>query len=108
MIKEYKNGNIHVKLECDLIDNERISDNDLLVELINELDMIDTYNFSDVYAYGNFECGIDFINIRLNKAYTLLIGYDIGLLKSGKTLILKAYEPNSEQKQEIERAGYLL
>lgn len=106
MIKEFKNGNIHIKLECDLKEYERISDTDLLVELIDSLSMIDTYNFSDVYPYGNFDCCIDFINIRINKVYTLLIGYDTGLLKAGKTLILKAYNPTCEQKEEIERAGY--
>lgn len=106
MIKEFKNGNIHIKLECDLIDNDRISDTDLLVELIESLSMIDTYNFSDVYPYGNFDCCIDFINIRINKVYTLLIGYDCRLLKSGKTLILNAYMPNNDQLEEIEKAGY--
>lgn len=106
MIKEFKNGNIHIKLECDLLDNDRISDNDLLVELIESLSMIDTYNFSDVYTYGNFDCCIDFINIRINKVYTLLIGYDTRLLKSGKTLILKAYNPDNDQLEEIKKAGY--
>lgn len=106
MIKEFKNGNIHIKLECDLLDNDRISETDLLVELINELDMIDVYNFSDVKTYGNFDCCIDFINIRINKAYTLLIGYDLSLLKRGKTLILNAYTPNNDQLDEIKEAGY--
>ena len=106
MIKEFKNGNVHIKLECDLKEYERISDNGLLVELIDSLFMVDTYAFGDSYCFGNSETGIDFINIRINKTYTLLLGYDINLLKAGKTLILKAYTPNNEQLEEIENAGY--
>ena len=106
MIKEFKNGNIHIKLECELSDNGRINDTDLLVELIDSLSMFDTYTFGDICSFGNSETGIDFINIRINKTYTLLLGYDINLLKAGKTLILKAYTPNNEQLEEIENAGY--
>lgn len=106
MIKEFKNGNIHIRLECDLLENERISDNDLLVELIESLSMIDTYMFGDIYSFGNTESGIDFINIRINKVYTLLLGYDINLLKAGKTLLLNAYEPNNAQLEQIQKAGY--
>ena len=105
-IKEFKNGNIHIKLECDLLDNDRIDDNELFVELVEGLSMIDTYLFDDIYSFGNFECAIDLINIRINKAYTILLGYDIGLLKAGKTLILKAYNPTREQLEQIEKAGY--
>lgn len=106
MIKEFKNGNIHIKQECELNEIERLNDNDLFIELIDNLSMIDTYSFSDLYCFGNTDTALNFINIRTNKAYTILLGYDINLLKSGKTLILKAYNPTCEQLIEIEKAGY--
>lgn len=95
-IKEFKNGNINLKLECDLIDIDRINEYDLLADLLNGcLDSKDIYMIGEIGSFGNFESSVNLYNVRLNKVYLYLIGKSYETLASGKTLKLYARKPDS-------------
>lgn len=92
LVKEFKHGNIHVKYEKDeIIPAEQDS---ILVNVLNELDMIDTYMISEYwYCLSNYHCGIDLYNIRLDLIYTIT-SIDIEILKAGKMVVLAARKPD--------------
>lgn len=101
-IKEFRNGNINLKLECDLTDIERINEYDLLADLLNGcLDSKDIYMIGDISSYGNDECIAHLYNVRLNRIYFYLIGRSYKTLSSGKTLKLYAHKPYSFEKELI-------
>lgn len=101
-IKEFKNGNINLKLECDLTDIDRTNENDLLADLLNGcMDSKDVYMIGDIGCYGNDECYANLYNVRLDKVYIYLIGKSYNTLASGKTLKLYAHKPDSFEREII-------
>ena len=101
-IKEFRNGNINLKLECDLTDIERINELDLLADLLNScLNSKDVYMIGEIGSYGNFESVVTLYNLRLDKTYMYLIGKSYETLTSGKTLKLYAHKPYSWERELI-------
>lgn len=98
-IRKFKHGNIHVKYEPD--ETVPIESDSVLVDVLNELDMIDTYLISEYwYNLSNYHCGIDLYNIRIDCIYTLT-SIDIENLKDGKTIVLAARKPDEWERISI-------
>lgn len=99
IIREYKNGNITIKLE-----NENTNNFESLVcDIANNIDMIDTYLISDYpYCLGNDCVAVDFYNIRLDKIYTVN-SYQIDkYLKAGNVLRMQANTPSEWDRENID------
>ncbi len=98
-VREFKHGNIHIKYEPDEI--IPVKNDSILVNVLNELDMIDTYIISEYwYSLSNYHCGIDLYNIRIDCIYTLTI-MDIEILKDGKMVVLAARKPTKWERITI-------
>lgn len=95
-VKEFKNGNINVKLEGAVV-----NDQELLFEVSQALDWIDTYILlNNLVMFGN-DCGGYLItNIRLNKAY-YITNYDCEKLRNGLTVKLVGFNPDADQTETI-------
>lgn len=98
-IREFKHGNIHIKYAPGEI--IPVEDNSVLVNVLNELDMIDTYMMSEYgYSLGNYHCGIDLYNLRIDCIY-IITTIDIENLKAGKMIVLAARKPDKYERISI-------
>ena len=67
-IREFKNGNLHIKYEKD--DTIQTSLDSCLVDLILNPDISDMYLISETWeSLSNYNAGVTVYNIRLNKQY---------------------------------------
>lgn len=100
IIREYKNGNITIKLENE---NKNTSFESLVCDIANNLDWVDTYLISEYpYCLGNDCIAVDFYNIRTDKLYKLS-SYDMDkYLLNGKTLRLLAFTPDKWDRENID------
>lgn len=98
-IKEFKHGNIHIKYESDeIIPAESDS---VLVNVLNELDMCDTYMISEYwYSLSNYHCDIDLYNLRIDRIYTIT-SIDVENLEAGKMIVLAARKPDKWERITI-------
>lgn len=96
LVKEFKNGNINVRLDGSVAD-----DQELLFEVSQALDWIDTYIlFDNLVMFGN-DCGGYLItNIRLNKVY-YITNYDCAKLRNGSTVKLVGFDPDADQTDAV-------
>ena len=79
MLKEFKNGNIHLKLEKD----------DTGMDVIEKLYFnYDMFPVGDEYCIGNHDTACDW-SYNGGSAYFTINGYDLVALEEGKTVILK-------------------
>ena len=79
MLKEFKNGNIHIKLEKD----------DTGLEVIEKLYFnYDLYAVGDEYCISNFDVASDWC-YNGGSAYYRIAGHQLMDLEDGKTVILK-------------------
>lgn len=92
IVKEFKNGNFHVKYENNDVISTSIDD--VLVDMLQELDMSDMYLISETWeSLSNFNAGVTVYNVRLNRLY-IIADYNIAALRSGKMIILKGFKPD--------------
>lgn len=92
IIKEFKNGNFHVKYDND--DVIPTSLDSCLVDMMLNLDMSDMYMISETWeSLNNFNAGVTVYNVRLNKLY-IIADYNIAALRAGKMIILKGFKPD--------------
>lgn len=99
IIKEFKNGNFHIKYEND--DVIPTSLDSCLVDIILNLDMSDMYMISETWeSLSNFHAGVTFYNIRLDKMY-IVSDIEIAALRAGKLLTLEAFELDSYYRELI-------
>lgn len=99
IIKEFKNGNYHIKYEND--DVIPTSLDSCLVDIILNLDMSDMYMISKTWeSLSNFNAGVTFYNIRLDKMY-IVSDIEIAALRAGKLLTLEAFELDSYYRELI-------
>ena len=103
-IREYKNGNLHLKLSPDAlkdIERGRYSDIECLSWL---LDSLDCYFIGDMMSAGNYDMCAMVYNCHSDYIYFILFGYDIeNRLKKGYTVTLKARRPDPDDREIIER-----
>lgn len=103
-IREFKNGNFHIKYEKD--DTIQTSLDSCLVDLILNLDMSDMYLISETWeSLSNYNAGVTVYNIRLNKQY-IIADYDVASLKAGKMIILKGFTPDKYDMEIINEYLY--
>lgn len=99
IIKEFKNGNFHVKYEND--DTIPTSIDSVLVDLLQEIDMCDMYLISETWeSLSNFNAGVTVYNIRLDKLY-IIADYNIAALRAGKMITLKGFKPDKYDREMI-------
>lgn len=99
IIKEFKNGNFHIKYEND--DVIPTSLDSCLVDMILNLDMSDMHMISETWeSLGNSNACITFYNIRLDKMY-IVSDVEIAALRAGKLLTLEAFELDSYYRELI-------
>ena len=101
MIREFKNGNIHLKFDSDEL-RTAIECDDFYknYELAGALlDSVDCNYIADFYSLGNSNQAIDIYNVRTGLLFTMLDD-DFIDLQFGKTVKLIARKPTEEQ-QEI-------
>lgn len=99
IIKEFKNGNFHIKYEND--DVIPTSLDSCLVDMILNLDMSDMHMISETWeSLGNSNAYITFYNIRLDKMY-IVSDVEIAALRAGKLLTLEAFELDSYYRELI-------
>ncbi|MGN1342050.1 MAG: hypothetical protein ACI4VL_02320 [Bacilli bacterium] len=78
MLKEYKNGNLHIKLEND----------DTGISVIEKLYYnYDLYPVNDEYCISNYMTASDYC-YNGGSNYYRITGYDLLKLEEGKTIIL--------------------
>lgn len=108
-IKEYKNGNITLKLtleEMVLCTENKDARQWLLWTISDNMFWIDTYIVSDPSCMGNDEMALMLYNTRLDKVYTLLLGRQLTALMDGKTIRLYANTPDKWDEDVLRENGY--
>lgn len=99
IVKEFKNGNFHIKYEND--DVIPTSLDSCLVDVMLNLDMSDMYMISETWeSLSNFNAGVTFYNIRLDKMY-IVSDIELAALRAGKLLTLEAFELDSYYRELI-------
>lgn len=99
LVREYKNGNITLKYNCN---TENIDIMDCIVDIINTVDWIDTYDISGLTYYGNDCMAMTLYNIRLDKTYLLNTWIIATKLLKGYTIRLYARTPDASDKELID------
>ena len=98
-IKEFKNGNFHVKYEND--DVIPTSLESCLIDMMLNLDMSDMYMISETWeSLNNFSAGVTLYNIRLDKIY-IVSDIEIAALRAGKSITLEAFTLDSYDRELI-------
>lgn len=87
MLKEFKNGNLHLKLEKETITDVKTFGS-LILYLYNEFDF---FPIGEEYNISNYDIGI---NLCYNGCYSYysINGYHLRKLQAGKTIILYPLE----------------
>ena len=98
-VREFKNGNFHVKYEND--DVIPTSLDSCLVDLVLNLDMSDMCMISETWeSLSNFNAGVTFYNIRLDRMY-IVADYEIAALKDRKMITLEPITLDSYNRELI-------
>lgn len=98
-IKEFKNGNFHIKYEND--DAIPASLDGCLIDMMLNLDMFDMYMISETWeSLSNFNAGVTFYNIRLDRMY-IVADVEIAALRAGKSITLEAFTLDSYDRELI-------
>ena len=92
-IKEFKNGNLHIKYSTDHNEWEMLS---------GILERLDCYVVGEEFCLGNYDMGCMIYNAYSDLVYIFRFG-DFEKLEEGKTIILYARKPDSEEREEIEK-----
>lgn len=99
IVKEFKNGNFHIKYENDDVIPESLDT--CLIDMMLNLDMSDMYMISDMWeSLSNFNAGVTLYNIRLDKMY-IVADFEIAALRAGKSITLEAFELDSYDRELI-------
>ena len=102
IVREYKNGNITVKLDVSYIDNNCSSD--YFFASSECLSWVDTYYIEEVMdTFARYLL----YNPRLNKVYRMYES-DVMLLEDGKTIRLVAADPDENEREILDNNGWKL
>jgi hypothetical protein len=98
-IKEFKNGNFHIKYDNDDVIPATLDG--CLINMMLNLDMSDMYMISETWeSLSNFNAGVTFYNIRLDKMY-IVSDIEIAALRTGKSITLEAFGLDSYNRELI-------
>ena len=96
--KEYKNGNIIIKYDRDMIAESK---RDSLLTLSSVLDGIDCYFIGETYCLGNYETGHTVYNAYSDLVYVFAWS-ELEALEAGKAVKLFARKPDETDRELIE------
>ena len=102
LIKEYKNGNLTIKLYSDTIaqiKSGRFSDIEVLSWIF---DGLDTYFITDEYCLSNFDMGTTLYNAYSDTVYIISFTAIDNELLTGHTMRLYAHKPDAYDRETIE------
>ena len=100
--KEYKNGNITVKYDRDMI---QASKKDQILTISDVLSWIDCYFIGETYCLSNYETGHTLYNAYSDLIYVFPWRY-LEDLENGKTIRLYACRPDETDREILEKEGY--
>lgn len=96
--REYKNGNITIRLDKDII--QEMQKDEILV-LSDVLSWMDCYFVGETFCLSNWECGHLLYNAYSDLCY-IFPWSCLDQLKDGKTVRLYAREISDDERQVIE------
>ena len=100
MVERYKNGNIHIRFEPDEIEDINAGRYSEIELLFDRLFWVGTYEIGEPGCAGNYDMYITLYSYYSDKCYMILYS-EIDKLKEGKTIILRAFEPDAETREMI-------
>lgn len=100
--KEYKNGNITVKYDRDMI---QASKKDQTLTISDVLSWIDCYFIGETYCLSNYETGHTLYNVYSDLIYVFPWRY-LEDLENGKTIRLYARRPDETDREILETESY--
>lgn len=99
--KEYKNGNIIIKYDRDMIVESK---RDSILTLSSVLDEIDCSFIGETYCLSNYETGHTVYNSYSDLVY-IFAWSELEALEAGKAVKLFAKKPDETDRELIEREG---
>lgn len=99
--KEYKNGNIIIKYDRDMIAESK---RDSLLTLSSVLDEIDCSFIGETYCLNNYETGHTVYNAYSDLVYVFAWS-ELEALEAGKAVKLFARKPDEADRELIEMEG---
>ena len=99
--KEYKNGNIIIKYDRDMIAKSK---SDSLLTLSSVLDEIDCSFIGETYCLSNYETGHTVYNSYYDLVY-IFAWSELEALEAGKAVKLFARKPDETDRELIEMEG---
>ena len=99
--KEYKNGNIIIKYDRDMIAESK---HDSLLTLSSVLDEIDCSFIGETYCLNNYETGHTVYNNYSDMVY-IFAWSELEALEAGKAVKLFARKPDETDRELIEMEG---
>ena len=99
--KEYKNGNIIIKYDRDMIAESK---RDSLLTLSSVLDEIDCSFIGETYCLNNYETGHTIYNAYSDLVY-IFAWSELEALEAGNAVKLFARKPDEADRELIEREG---
>lgn len=99
--KEYKNGNIIIKYDRDMIAESK---RDSLLTLSSVLDEIDCYFIGETFCLSNYETGHTVYNVYSDLVYVFAWS-ELEALEAGKAVKLFARKPDETDRELIEMEG---
>lgn len=100
--KEYKNGNITIKYNSDMI---QASKKDDVLTISDVLSWIDCYFIGETYCLSNYETGHTIYNVYSDLVYIFPWRF-LEDLEAGKTIRLYARRPDENDREILETEGY--
>lgn len=99
--KEYKNGNIIIKYDRDMIAESK---RDSILTLSSVLDEIDCSFIGETYCLNNYETGHTVYNSYSDMVY-IFAWSELEALEAGKAVKLFARKPDETDRELIEMEG---
>lgn len=99
--KEYKNGNITIKFDRELIE---LAKRDDILALASALETADCYFIGETYCLGNYETGHTVYNAYSDLVYVFAWS-ELEALEAGKAVKLFARKPDETDRELIEKEG---
>ena len=107
VIREYKNGNITIKLDAETMKDPEYVKKYGGELLVNLLDSLDCYFIGEDGSAGNWDIYTTIYNYHSDKIYVLLWNRDFyGRFLKGYTIRLYARTPDKDDRETIENEGF--
>jgi len=102
-IKEFKNGNINIKFNADILEDIKSGHTSIIEVLAYTLDSLDCYIIGEEFCLSNYDMGVLVYNLYSDKIYILSFGDVYNKLSDGQTIKLYAADPTEDEREEIEK-----